>query len=70
MAWCGFFALLTSFALYPTGRTAGVIAKDSGTHRSETAQVRAGCFQPLADAIKSLFKEELIPTNADKNWCL
>ena len=31
-----------------------------------TAPARMGCLQPIADAVKLIFKEELIPANADK----
>src|SRR5882757_2475004 len=58
------FALLTSFA-YIQLVEGWVIAKFQvriGPNRTGPG----GLFQPLADAIKSLFKEELIPTNADK----
>lgn len=58
------FALLTSFA-YIQLVERWVIAKIQvriGPNRTGPM----GLMQPLADALKSLFKEELIPTNADK----
>src|SRR4029078_6800391 len=58
------FALLTTFA-YIQLVERWVIAKIQvriGPNRTG----RMGLLQPLADAIKALFKEELIPTNADK----
>lgn len=58
------FALLTTFA-YIQLVERWVIAKIQvriGPNRTGPR----GLLQPLADAIKALFKEELIPTNADK----
>lgn len=58
------FALLTTFA-YIQLVERWVIAKIQvriGPNRTGPG----GLLQPLADAIKALFKEELIPTNADK----
>lgn len=58
------FALLTTFA-YIQLVERWVIAKIQvriGPNRTGPR----GLFQPLADAVKALFKEELIPTNADK----
>lgn len=58
------FALLTTFA-YIQLVERWVIAKIQVRMGPNRTGPR-GLLQPLADAIKALFKEELIPTNADK----
>src|SRR5947199_1788453 len=56
------FALLTAFA-YMTLIERRVVAKMQGRLGPNRAGP-AGMFQPVADAIKMAFKEQIIPTHA------
>src|SRR6516225_2120257 len=60
----GIFALLTAFA-YMTLIERRVVAKIQG--RLGPNRVGPfGAFQPLADALKMAFKEQIVPTQAKK----
>src|SRR5579864_3127494 len=58
------FALLTAFA-YMTLIERRVVAKLQGRLGPNRAGP-AGMFQPVADAIKMIFKEQIVPTQAKK----
>src|SRR5579864_1585612 len=59
------FALLTAFA-YMTLIERRVVAKMQGRLGPNRAGP-TGLFQPLADALKMAFKEQIIPTQAKKS---
>ncbi len=62
------FALLTAFA-YMTLIERRVVARLQGRVGPNRAGP-LGLFQPIADAVKMIFKEQIVPTQAKKQFIL
>ena len=60
-----FTLYMVGVALLDAGR-AQDLGLDPGSARPEPRRARSGCFQPVADGVKNLMKEETLPADANK----